>query len=155
MGLLFVGSLFVRPAPPKHVVIAAGPRDGAYYWFAQRYAETFKANGVDLQIRETAGTVENYRLLAAGQADLAMTQAGAAPTGWTPRSGRSRACYLEPVWVFYRGEECNECGPPPRPAAGGRAAGQRDADDRRETAGRQRHRDGGRRSGRGGGVAGR
>jgi uncharacterized protein len=105
VALLLVGSLFVKPAPPKHVMIAAGPRDGAYYWFARRYAETFKAEGVDLQVRETAGTVENYRLLASGQADLAMTQAGAAPEGLDVELRSIASLYLEPVWVFYRGDE--------------------------------------------------
>lgn len=105
VALLLIGSMFVRPAPPKHVVIAAGPRDGSYYWFAQRYAETFKANGVDLQVRETAGTVENYQLLADGRADLAMTQAGAAPEGLEVELRSIASLYLEPVWIFYRGDE--------------------------------------------------
>src|SRR4051794_10163794 len=55
-----VGWFFVKPAPPKRVTIAAGPKDGAYYAFAQEYARTFAASGVTLEVRETAGTVENY-----------------------------------------------------------------------------------------------
>src|SRR5947208_16858134 len=62
--------LFASPAPPKRVTIAAGPRDGAYNWFAERYAKTFADSGIELQIVPTAGSVENYRLLDAGQADL-------------------------------------------------------------------------------------
>jgi hypothetical protein len=37
---------FVNPAPPRTVVIATGQPDGAYFQFAQRYAELLAAEGV-------------------------------------------------------------------------------------------------------------
>src|SRR4051794_4530837 len=54
---------FIKPAPPRRVVIAAGPKDGAYYAFAKQYAQTFKDNGITLEVLETKGTPDNYRLL--------------------------------------------------------------------------------------------
>ncbi|QDU38658.1 hypothetical protein Mal4_29880 [Maioricimonas rarisocia] len=97
---------FVKPAPPDTVVIAAGPPDGAYYAFAQEYAEVFAENGVTLEIRETAGSIENYRLLREDDGvQLAIVQGGTAPPDSTEESYEAIASlYLEPVWIFTRGE---------------------------------------------------
>src|SRR5688572_5579643 len=101
--------VFVKPAPPSRVVIAAGPKDGAYYAFAKRYAETFAASKVTLDVRETAGTVENYELLAAGEADLAIVQGGVAPDGAPADKVHAIASlYYEPVWAFVRAQPSDE-----------------------------------------------
>ena len=97
---------FVQPAPPKHVVIATGSSSGAYYAFAKQYADYFAANGIRLEVRETAGSIANYGLLmAAGSGvDLAIVQGGSAPPG-ARRAGIEAIAgiYDEPVLVFYRG----------------------------------------------------
>jgi TRAP-type uncharacterized transport system substrate-binding protein len=104
-----LGWALVKPAPPKRVTIAAGPADGAYYWFAKRYAETFAANGVTLDVRETAGTVENYNLLASGEADLAIVQSGVKVEKSLDANVESIASlYYEPVWIFVREERTPE-----------------------------------------------
>jgi len=99
---------FVDPAPPKHVVIAAGPKDGAYYAMAEKYVGFFKAQGITLDVRETGGSVENFSLLTKPDSgvDLALVQAGSSP----PPDQRTdvvavAAIYYEPVLVFYRGDE--------------------------------------------------
>lgn len=110
LALTLVGFLiawfFVKPAPPDTVVIAAGPRDGAYYNFATKYAEVFAENGVTLDVRETAGSVENYRLLKEdSDVQLAIVQGGTAPPDATEDSYEAIASlYLEPVWIFTKGE---------------------------------------------------
>jgi TRAP-type uncharacterized transport system substrate-binding protein len=93
---------FVKPAPPKRVVIAAGPEDGAYYAFAKQYADTFTGNKVTLDVRTTAGTLENYRLLASGEASLAIVQGGVRPDGLDGKVESIASIYLEPVWMFVR-----------------------------------------------------
>jgi GMP synthase PP-ATPase subunit len=37
---------FVKPAPPKHLVMSTGREDGAYHAFAKRYQEIFTRNSV-------------------------------------------------------------------------------------------------------------
>ena len=54
---------FVNPAPPHTLVIASGQTDGAYYLFAQRYQQRLAQDGIELEIRATAGSIENLELL--------------------------------------------------------------------------------------------
>ena len=46
---------FVNPAPPRHIRIATGTDQGAYYLFAQRYREQLAQEGIELEILTTAG----------------------------------------------------------------------------------------------------
>jgi TRAP transporter TAXI family solute receptor len=103
-----VAWLFVEPAPPDRIVIAAGPDDGAYYQFAQEYAKFFRKHGIQLEVRETAGSLENYELLKSDpEVNLAIVQGGTAPEGIEYQAGLEAlgSLYLEPVWVFYRSDE--------------------------------------------------
>jgi TRAP-type uncharacterized transport system substrate-binding protein len=97
---------FAEPAPPKRVVIATGPADGAYYQFAQEYAKVFEANGLTLEVRQTAGSVENYQLLQddASGVSVAIVQGGVAPRETKIPLQGIASLYVEPVWVFYRAE---------------------------------------------------
>jgi TRAP transporter TAXI family solute receptor len=109
----FIAFYFVEPPPPRQLVIAAGPSDGNYYAVAGQYAQVFEENNVQLTVRETAGSVENYHLLLNEDAvRVAIVQGGTAPE--VP--GRERleslcTLYLEPLWLFYReGEPITEVG---------------------------------------------
>ncbi len=99
---------FVEPAPPGKVVIATGAASGAYHAVAREYAGLFEAAGFELLVRETAGSVENYALLTTPDSgvEVAIVQGGTAPEELV-RSEELTALaslYLEPLWVFYRGE---------------------------------------------------
>ncbi|MDB4679937.1 MAG: TAXI family TRAP transporter solute-binding subunit [Planctomycetaceae bacterium] len=113
-GLLFtifafgIAWFFVEPAPPHTIIIAAGPADGAYYQIAEEYAEYFAKHGIELIVRETAGSVENYQLLKSDpEINIAIVQGGTAPEGIEFQAGLESlaSLYLEPVWVFYRNEQ--------------------------------------------------
>jgi len=96
---------FVNPAPPHTITIATGQADGAYYLFAERYREILAEASVTLEIRKTAGSLENLRLLEAGEVDLAFFQGG---SGISTADGDITALgslYYEPLWVFYRHPE--------------------------------------------------
>ncbi len=99
---------YIQPAPPRTIVIATGPADGAYYQFATSYADFLQAQGVQLELRTTAGSLENYRLLQSdAQVNLAIVQGGTVPQALR-RAGNMEALaslYFEPVWVFYRGKQ--------------------------------------------------
>ncbi len=98
----------LEPAPPRTIVMAAGSTDGAYYGFARQYGKLLAHHGITLEIRSTAGSLENYQLLASDpDVHLAMVQGGTAPEA-TLRSNQVEAIasiYFEPVWIFYRSNE--------------------------------------------------
>jgi TRAP-type uncharacterized transport system substrate-binding protein len=96
----------IGPPCPRHVVIATGSTDGNYYAFAERYREILARDGVKLEVRSTAGSVENKRLLAGEDADvsLAMIQGGVAGTDTGGKLECLASLYLEPVWVFHRSD---------------------------------------------------
>ncbi len=106
-ALIATYMLFVEPPPPRKIVIASGGQNGAYYRFAQKYAEDLKKEGLSVDVRETAGSVENLRLL--GEKDsgvaVAIVQSGVATPDELPHFDALGSMYHEPLWVFYRGDK--------------------------------------------------
>jgi uncharacterized protein len=60
---LYVAYRLVDPLPPRHVVIAAGMPGSGYENIAKRYANILAQHGVGLEIRNSAGAVEDLNLL--------------------------------------------------------------------------------------------
>lgn len=100
-----VAFYFVEPPPPKSVVIAAGRKSGRYYASAQAFAKSLERNGITLEIRETAGSVENFDLLVHDNTvTLGIVQGGTA-SAEVRTAGTIEAIaslYFEPLWVFHR-----------------------------------------------------
>ncbi|MEN1680648.1 MAG: TAXI family TRAP transporter solute-binding subunit [Planctomycetota bacterium] len=97
---------FVEPPPPGEIAIAAGTADGAYTAAAECYAESLAKSRVNLRVIETAGSLENYELLASGEVKLAIVQGGAAPDGAEADKLESLATlFLEPLWVVHRADD--------------------------------------------------
>jgi TRAP transporter TAXI family solute receptor len=114
VALLAGAYYLLKPTPPKKVVLATGGEQGAYAAFGKRYQEELKRFGVQVELRHTAGSRENLRLLRDGSkdVDIAFVQGGAS------ESSRARleeekeddslplmslgSMFYEPVWIFYR-----------------------------------------------------
>jgi len=99
--------LFVEPPPPRKIVIASGGQNGAYFRHAQQYAAELHNEGLSVEVRETAGSVENLRLLGqegSGVA-VAIVQSGVASSEEVKQYYALGSLYREPLWVFYRGEK--------------------------------------------------
>jgi TRAP-type uncharacterized transport system substrate-binding protein len=62
--------------PPRHIAMAGGPENGAYSALAQKYRDILARDGIELEIIETAGSVENALLLDVGIVDVAILQGG-------------------------------------------------------------------------------
>lgn len=94
----------VQPAPPAAITIATGGTSGAYHGFGKRYAEVLARSGVKLEVKSTAGSLENLRLLkdAGSGVDLALMQGGITNTKETPDIVSLGRAFVEPLWVFYR-----------------------------------------------------
>src|SRR6266516_5653188 len=63
LAVLYVTYRLVDPLPPRHLAIAAGAAGAGYYNFARQYALILARHGVELEVRSSAGAVENLDLL--------------------------------------------------------------------------------------------
>ena len=111
VGIGFVVAYqFVQPAPPKRIVITTGGESGAYYQFAQRYAAILARDGITLEVKASAGSLENLDRLKADEAQVGFVQGGVMPPKEDPDAEDDSgllslgSLFYEPVWVFYRGE---------------------------------------------------
>lgn len=111
VGIGFVVAYqFVQPAPPKRIVITTGGESGAYYQFAQRYAAILARDGITLEVKSSAGSLENLDRLKADEAQVGFVQGGVVPPKEDPDAEDDSgllslgSLFYEPVWVFYRGE---------------------------------------------------
>ena len=93
---------FIKPAPPDRVVMATGGTDGAYHAFAQRYAEFLAREGITLELRPSAGSIENLGLLRQGEVSLAMVQGGVGEDDPESPLVSLGSLYYEPLWLFHR-----------------------------------------------------
>src|SRR3954452_9148172 len=79
LAALVLAYVLLKPAPPKRVVLATGPERSAYAEFGKRYQTELKRYGIDVELRATAGSRENLRLLhdpKKHEVDLAFVQGG-------------------------------------------------------------------------------
>jgi hypothetical protein len=60
---LYLTYRLVDPLPPRHFAIAAGLAGSGYDSFARQYARILARQGVELEIRNSVGAVENLNLL--------------------------------------------------------------------------------------------
>ena len=112
VGIGFVIAFqFVQPAPPNRIVITTGSDAGAYYAYAGRYANILARNGVTLEVRTSAGSLQNLERLENDEAQVGFVQGGVIePKGDPDEEDTDSALvslgsvFFEPVWVFYRGD---------------------------------------------------
>ncbi|MEM9668118.1 MAG: TAXI family TRAP transporter solute-binding subunit [Pseudomonadota bacterium] len=101
---LMIALRFVEPPPPKRITLAVGPEGGAYQSFALRYQSILGENGVILDLIETAGSVDNLRLVTEGDADIGLVQGGIADPVADRDLRALGGLFLEPFWVFARSD---------------------------------------------------
>ena len=96
---------FVKPAPPRHIVMATGPDDGAYHRFGLRYKEILARYGIELNLLQTAGAHENLRLLddPGSGVEVALLQGGLGVGREHPGLETLGSVFFEPLWIFSKG----------------------------------------------------
>lgn len=100
-----LGSL-VGPSPPRSITLAGGLPGGAYHAFADRYKQALEKQGLRVEVRQTAGSIENLELLEEGEIDVGFVQSGTRDRATQPSRLRGIASlYYEPLWIFHRGEQ--------------------------------------------------
>ena len=93
---------FVEPAPPSAIKMATGRDDGAYHAYGQHYAKALAEHGIDLDLVQSAGSVENLKKLERGEVNFALVQGGSATAMDAGKFVSLGSMFLEPFWVFLR-----------------------------------------------------
>ena len=105
VGAFWLASHYVRPAPPDAFVMATGTEGGAYHLFGERYRDILARDGVRVELRPSAGSVQNLKWLTDPSSDVeaAFMQAGVASNANIDGLESLGGIYYEPLWIFYRG----------------------------------------------------
>ena len=89
LAVFYMTYRFIDPIPPRHFVMAAGMAGSGYDNFARQYARILARDGVELEVRNAAGAVENLNLLRDGASGV---QAALTALGFT-RAGDEDTLY--------------------------------------------------------------
>lgn len=92
------------PAPPKSIRFAAGAPGGAYYAYAERYQRLLEEQGIEVHLVDTQGSIDNLRMLEAGEVDVAIVQGGLATSRDAELLRSAGGIFEEPFWVFVRAD---------------------------------------------------
>lgn len=95
----------VDPAPPRTIIMSAGPHDSSFWLSAEDYKKLLARNGVTLKVLESDGSRQNLqRLLDPKQhVDIALVQGGVSDDLDTSSLMSLGSMFYAPVVVFYRG----------------------------------------------------
>ena len=107
IAAFWIAAHYVKPAPADTFVMTTGADGGAYHLFARRYRDILARERITIQLKPSAGSIENLQRLQdrQSQVEAGLVQAGVV-SGEPPAGLRSLgAMYYEPLWVFYRGKE--------------------------------------------------
>jgi TRAP transporter TAXI family solute receptor len=97
-----VAFLFMKPAPPRKLVIGTGDTDGAYFHYGEKFRDILARDGIQLEVLATGGSIDNLRLLESGQIDIAFMQGGSGSSAQTDDLISLGSLFYEPIWIFHR-----------------------------------------------------
>ena len=102
--LAFVfATYFVDPFPPRRISIGCGPPEGANFKYAQAYREILSREGITLELRTTAGSAENLKLLDvdSGGVDIAFVQGSMKSLVQDTDLVSLGSLFFDPLWIFH------------------------------------------------------
>lgn len=107
LAALYLVYRVVDPLPPRHLAIAAGMAGSGYDNFARQYALLLARHGVELQIRNTAGAVEDLELLRdrASGVQAALTTFGVTQPADADLLYSLGGIFDAPIFILYRSAE--------------------------------------------------
>ena len=107
LGLSYATYRWVDPLPPRHLTIAAGAAGSGYDRSARKYGKILARHGVELDIRNTAGAVEDLELLrnAASGVQAALTTFGVTQPSDDDTLYSLGGIFDAVIFIFYRNTE--------------------------------------------------
>ena len=100
---VWLALIYFIPTPPSQVVMATAFKGASFEYYGRQYQEIFARSHVDLQLRETAGAVENLKLLQDPGAgvQIAFVTGGLSDAKHAPGVLSLGTVYDQPFWIFY------------------------------------------------------
>jgi TRAP-type uncharacterized transport system substrate-binding protein len=94
---------YLVPSPPFRVTIATGRKGTTFDYFGEKYRARFARAGIELNVRETAGALENYKLLQDRNSNvqIAFSTGGISNGAQAPDLRSMGLIFNVPFWVFY------------------------------------------------------
>ena len=101
-----VAFYFIDPLPSRRISIGCGPPEGANFIYAQAYQEILAREGITLDLRNTAGSADNLKLLGAESdgVDVAFVQGSMRSLARGTDLVSLGSLFFEPLWIFHRDE---------------------------------------------------
>ncbi len=111
IGLAFIATFyFIKPAPPKKLVLAMATDEGGFRYFGRKYQEALAKHGITLELHPTKGSVTSVQLLSDENSgvDVSFVQSGTTAGENTEDIVSLGSLSYIPLWVFYRGEPIDD-----------------------------------------------
>lgn len=104
--LVAVSAYLWGGSPPSKIVFATGQPGGVYDSFGREYQKRLGAQGLKVELVNTAGSVDNLRRIIEGKVDIAFAQSGTYQVVNDPQHKVSglAAIYYEPLWIFTKAD---------------------------------------------------
>ena len=107
VGIVSLALIYFIPAPPSKVVVATAFKGASFEYYGRQYRDIFARSNVKLELRETAGGVENVALLQDPKSDvqIAFVTGGVSDGKHAPGILSLGTVYNQPYWIFYSSTE--------------------------------------------------
>ena len=106
-GASWLALAYFIPAPPSKITLATGTKGTTFNYFGERYKERFERAGIKIELRETAGGFENFKLLQDPNSgvDVAFVAGGVGDRSEAPHLLSAGTTFPSPSWLFYSSAE--------------------------------------------------
>ena len=96
--------LLLPSLPPRTIVMATGPKGGAYAEVSLRYREILGRSGIDVTLLPTGGDFENLQQLRDPHSDVSVgfIQGGSTTQKEAPNLVSLGSVFYEPLWLFHQ-----------------------------------------------------
>jgi TRAP-type uncharacterized transport system substrate-binding protein len=107
MSIVSLLLIYFFPAPPSKVIMASAFKGSSVEYYARQYREIFARSNIELELRETAGAVENVKLLQDPNSgvQIALVIGGVSEGKQAPGLLSLGTVYNNPYWIFYSSNE--------------------------------------------------
>jgi TRAP transporter TAXI family solute receptor len=98
--------LLLWTMPPRNIVMATGPKGGAYQEIGKQYQSALQRSGERLGLVTSAGSIENLALLLDPRSgvNIALIQGGTIGKDEASQLESLGTLFYEPLWIFHKSE---------------------------------------------------